>query len=187
MLDEQWAATAKFTAGRSVDMIGACGGLLCLLDVRSCAVRIRPPASRSNYHGHSLGTWSCQRCRRSPVLVQLPNQVGARPVLRLPQAPGVQEIHERHVQVHQEHSGERGGAGVHGDPLHQWYAEEGKDNGARQGQWCRGTARRLSSCTRTAWSPSTCRGRGRPRSCVASSTSTEPDGRMTLLPHHCPA
>ena len=45
MLDEQWAATAKFTAGRSVDMIGACGGLLCLLDVRSCAVRISNPAT----------------------------------------------------------------------------------------------------------------------------------------------
>ncbi|CAD6218417.1 unnamed protein product [Miscanthus lutarioriparius] len=45
VLDEQWAVTAKFTAGTSVDMIGTCGGLLCLLDVRSCAVRISNPAT----------------------------------------------------------------------------------------------------------------------------------------------
>ncbi|CAD6224107.1 unnamed protein product [Miscanthus lutarioriparius] len=45
VLDERWAVTAKFTAGTSVDMIGTCGGLLCLLDVRSCAVRISNPAT----------------------------------------------------------------------------------------------------------------------------------------------
>ncbi|XP_066392588.1 uncharacterized protein [Miscanthus floridulus] len=45
VLDEQWAVTAKFTVVTSVDMIGTCGGLLCLLDVRSCAVRISNPAT----------------------------------------------------------------------------------------------------------------------------------------------
>ncbi|KAL6655178.1 hypothetical protein ACP70R_006004 [Stipagrostis hirtigluma subsp. patula] len=40
VLDEQWSVMARFTAGPSVDMVGACGGLLCLLDVRSCAIRI---------------------------------------------------------------------------------------------------------------------------------------------------
>lgn len=43
VLDEQWAVASRFTAGASVDMIGACGGLLCLLDVRSHTIRISKP------------------------------------------------------------------------------------------------------------------------------------------------
>ncbi|XP_062199076.1 uncharacterized protein LOC133901656 [Phragmites australis] len=45
VLDKKWAVTSKFTAGTSVDMIGACGGLLCLLDVRRGAVQVSNPVT----------------------------------------------------------------------------------------------------------------------------------------------
>jgi F-box interacting protein len=63
VLDEQWAVTAKFTAGTSVDMIGTCGGLLCLLDVRSCAVRISNPATGESL---ALPPSPCTSTRRDP-------------------------------------------------------------------------------------------------------------------------
>ncbi|KAK3129622.1 hypothetical protein QOZ80_6BG0482460 [Eleusine coracana subsp. coracana] len=50
VLDERWSVTAKFTAGASVDMVGACCGLVCLLDVRTCAVRVFDPVTGESLH-----------------------------------------------------------------------------------------------------------------------------------------
>ena len=43
----------------------------------------------------------------APVLRHQPHQVGARPLLRLRLAPGVRQLHARHVQVHREHGRHR--------------------------------------------------------------------------------
>ncbi|CAM0952612.1 unnamed protein product [Alopecurus aequalis] len=43
LLDEHWRVTARFTVSESEDMVGACNGLLCLLDVLRDTINIVEP------------------------------------------------------------------------------------------------------------------------------------------------